>query len=186
MDISIKKLVEAIISDENADAIFSAIWNEKIMEAVKTKKREISKSLVSKNKYREDAEWKPVQEANDVDGEWRLTREVRDGKIVMVKRRISRKVTESEEIEEGIGRGDRASALGGFSSSYKRHGKEWDEDAPKTYTKPQSEKFYHQVKFDDKHKAKQEGMKWDAAAKKWYHTSKILSDNSSFPKDEAK
>lgn len=188
---SIKQLVEAILSGENPDSIFSSIWNQKIFEAIKLKKQQISKTMFSPKKYREDAEWKeqegsPVKEAADVDGEWRLVREIRNGKIIMVKRRISRKITESENIEEGIGRGDRADALGGkFRSAYTR-GKEWDENTPKTYKKPEAEKLYHSVKFDQKDTAKAEGMRWDADKKMWYHTDKEKSKSSKFPRHEAK
>lgn len=42
-------------------------------------------------------------------------------------------------------------------------------------------KFHHVVAFKDKEAAKAEGMRWDGAAKKWYHTSADKSARSKFP-----
>jgi len=41
-------------------------------------------------------------------------------------------------------------------------------------------KMFHVVSFADKDKAKSEGMKWDAIAKKWYHTDTEKSNKSGF------
>lgn len=42
--------------------------------------------------------------------------------------------------------------------------------------------FPHKVGFQDKEKAKAEGMRWHPEKKSWYHSTKDKSDKSEFPK----
>lgn len=47
---------------------------------------------------------------------------------------------------------------------------------------PPAAKIYHKVPFAQREAAKAEGMRWDSAAKKWYHTSSTKSNQSKFEK----
>jgi hypothetical protein len=44
-------------------------------------------------------------------------------------------------------------------------------------------KIYHKVPFTSRDHAKKEGMRWDATAKKWYHTDVDVSAKSKFVKE---
>ena len=52
----------------------------------------------------------------------------------------------------------------------------------KNYKETDIHKFYHQVSFAEKDKAKREGMQFDKDAKKWYHISSHDSKQSDFPR----
>lgn len=121
-----------------------------------------------------------TEKFNDIWGDMVAT------KIADIKSDLTKNLFSEESIEEGIGRGDRYSALSNnFRGAYSR-GKEWDEDAPKYYKKSTPKKIYHDVKFSDKDKAKAEGMRFDGETKKWYHTDSEKSSKSSFPKLQLK
>ena len=47
---------------------------------------------------------------------------------------------------------------------------------------PEAGRIYHVVPFAQKEQAKAEGMRWDAGAKKWYHTSASKSEFSAWSK----
>jgi len=53
-----------------------------------------------------------------------------------------------------------------------------------TKKQPSKSKLFHKVSFADREDAKKEGMRWDSAAKKWYHTNSVASSNSKFQKED--
>lgn len=95
------------------------------------------------------------------------------------------------------------SNMPGYKSGMGRDHSEWarektageddDEDEPKSsykkpYRKPYSApatsgKIFHKVPFAKKDDAKAEGMRWDSASKKWYHTDTNKSKSSAFMKE---
>jgi hypothetical protein len=95
------------------------------------------------------------------------------------------------------------SNMPGYKSGMGRDHAEWarektageddDEDEPKSsykkpYRKPYSApatsgKIFHKVPFAKKDDAKAEGMRWDSASKKWYHTDTNKSKSSAFMKE---
>lgn len=99
-------LVNAILSEHQAQEKFSEIWNTLLSEKINQMKKSLSKSLM-KDKYREDAEWndvkgKKVDEASD-GGSTELVRKVvtnsKGVKRVITYVRKNKELKEETDIE---------------------------------------------------------------------------------------
>lgn len=87
-------------------------------------------------------------------------------------------VTWDDEGHNSIGTGpsNRREKTPAWMARQREHGHSYGSHQPTS-----AEKIYHKVPFAKKEDAKQEGMRWDSTAKKWYHTSKEKSSKSAFP-----